>query len=106
MSRIIEVDWAELKGIANKFLENSTELDKTANEFSEILEVIRTQWQGVDSDNFIKNCQDMITTINEESSYLKIWNDFLSKSSGKYDDNVETIIMKLQNMNSDLESVE
>ena len=106
MNRVISVDWDELKTISNNFLEKTNELDEISKEFTNVIESMKSSWSGIDSDNFVNNCQNIITNLNNEISYLKVWSDYLSKSSNKYSENVETIIMRLQNINSDIESIE
>ena len=103
MNRLIEVDWAEIKSISNKFLENSNEIGKIADSFSLEMDKVKTNWTGVDSENYINNCQEIIEKLKEEVQFLTVWNDYLSKSSSKYNENVDNAIVILQNINNDLE---
>lgn len=106
MNRLINVDWAELKSISNSILDNSNELKRLNNELTNFIESVKSNWKGTDSDNYVNSCYKLKTQIESESSYLNVWSDFLSKSSGKYDDNVEAILNRLQSTNADLESME
>lgn len=105
MNRLIEIDWAEVKSVSNKFLNNSSELSKIADDFSSEVEKIKENWKGIDSENYISNFDEIVSRLKEEAEYLNVWNDYLSKSSSKYNENVDNILLRLQSIDNDIESI-
>lgn len=98
MGRVIYVDWIELNKIGEKFQEQSIEIKTITDQVKNTLESIDNCWRGIDSNNFKENSKQLIRDLKVESLYLELWYEYLTKSSRRYNGNVEDGLSKLRNI--------
>ena len=96
MGRVVDVDWEDLTKISDKFLEQSNILKKLSNDFEENFNTVDDCWSGFDSSNYNASSKKITKEIKVEATYLKVWYEFLTKSSKIYNENVDE---GLQNIN-------
>ena len=105
MGRTISVNWAELKKSSDKFQEESNEIKDIMNQFNSNFNQIKQCWTGVDADNFVKNCTEVTRLLKLESLYLDVWSEFLSKSSNRYNGNVEDGLSRMNNIEASFDDI-
>ena len=104
MGRVINVNWGNLNGIGNDFLEQANEMNDLTIELKETFDLIDNAWRGYDANAYKYKVPKALRMLDKETKYLASWHSFLTKTSNKYVSNVEngvTNINKINNMYED-----
>ena len=98
MSRVVDVDWGELKNYSAKFTTNADELEKIANEITTAFSEVRNGWHGSDAETFSNSATSLVNSLNSEKKYLEEWSKYFVNSSGIYEDNVHDYLNLLKSV--------
>ena len=98
MGRVINVDWVELSRVGEKFKEQSNEIKSITDQIQTTLDSVDDCWRGTDSNNFKTNSNQLIRDLKVEGLYLELWYEYLTKSSRRYNGNVEDGLARLKNI--------
>ncbi len=103
MRKTINVKYEELNSLANKYKEESIELNSIQNELSSVLNSLNAVWNGIDSSNFVNGSKALITDLKNESVYLDAVSSFISKSGRMLSSDVEEGLSRLRSISNSYE---
>lgn len=102
MSKIVKVNWVGLKKISDSTIKDATDFETARKKFQEIILSIPECWEGIDSNNFIANCNNFLEELKNDSIYLNMLGEYFDKSSKAYGNTVNKHSEKMKKMNTEL----
>ena len=98
MGKTVNITYDDLKTLATKYKSDSEELIKIKDEISGVLNSLSSVWNGVDSTNFTSNSEKLVNYLTNESKYLELWNNYLSKTSNIYTDDISNALSRFKSV--------
>jgi hypothetical protein len=100
MGRVIKINWRTTKELGDIFKLDAEDLMDVLDEMEATFESVREGWYGKDAENYILNGKDLVRRLRKEPKYLIDWYEFLTKTTYKYQDNVEEGLTKVRSVNA------
>lgn len=102
MGKVVKVNWVRLKAISNSTIKDADDFENARKKFQEIILSIPECWEGVDSNNFITNCNNFLEELKNDSVYLRMLGEYFDKSSQAYGNTVSKHSEKMKKINTEL----
>ncbi len=103
MAYYIKVNWSQLKKMSENTLKNSSDFEASRLKFQEIINSLGECWTGIDSDAFIKNCNQFLNSLKDNTMYFQALGEYFDKGSKVYSGVVNTHSEQVKKLNDLLE---
>ncbi len=103
MSNYLKVNWKQLEKMSENTLKNASDFEASRLKFQEIVNSLGECWTGTDCDSFIKNCNQFLNKLKDDSMYFEELGKYFEKSSKVYGGVVNEHTEKVRKLNDLLE---
>lgn len=103
MAKYVKVNWTSLKKMSDNTLKNASDFEQARLNFQQIINSLGECWIGTDSESFIKNCNQFLNDLKEDSKYFQSLGEFFDKGSKVYSGVVNTHSEKVKKINDVLD---
>ncbi len=99
MAKYVKVNWTSLRKMSDNTLKNAVDFEQARLNFQEIINSLGECWVGTDSDNFVKNCNQFLNSLKEDSKYFQSLGEYFDKGAKVYSGVVTTHSEKVKRLN-------
>lgn len=103
MANYLKVNWTHLKKMSENTLKNSSDFEASRLKFQEIINTLGECWIGIDSESFVKDCNQFLDSLKEDTLYFQSLGEYFDKGSKVYSGVVNSHYEKVKKLNELLE---
>jgi len=103
MGRKIKVNWTQVFDLGKRTENNVIEFELARQRIIQNLDQLKEHWQGADAERFINNATNYMEKMKKDVDYFGEWAEYFKKSSGRYNDQVESGYRKVQALRDEFE---
>ena len=100
---MFKINWTEVRKLGESADKASKDLNTSRLKFQEIVNSLPECWEGIDSEAYIKRCNEFLDYLNNDVVYFDSLSHYFGMTSNRFNKVVSSHTKKLEKIKNELE---